>query len=261
MKNVKIFIMLVSAIVAFSVAAIAVPQKQSQSADQIMQRFTKNTLALHRFICTMEVQVYGFGNSPSLKRVEKDRVVFDGPRHIAVHELSFSVTGPDGPIKEAFAYPRYYHDIVADGKDYYVLRSDQKEFILHKLNAKGVVAEDEGAGIFSDFTFGALLLSSGDKKLVALVTGGNLLGTQVLDNVVCDKVEITESFELPDGTKHNAKDIYWIAHKDGLLRRFETKSPGSDIIESYNIKQIGGVISPSEFLIKPPATAKQVDSF
>lgn len=77
------------------------------------------------------------------------------------------------------------------------------------------------------------------------------MGTQVLDSVVCDKVQFFESVEMPDGTRQKDENTYWISRKDGLLRRFETKSPSLHLVENYSIQKIGGVLPKNEFLIKP----------
>jgi hypothetical protein len=251
MSRLNKFALLSSAVVVSVGPASARPGHSLNKAGQIMSRCVSKTRALRRFGCTMEVQILGISEALALKRTEKDRVVMDGTRRIAVRELAFTVSGPAGREKEALAFPRYYHEIIANGSSYYALDAYQRRYVLHPLPPKGVTAEKSGAGIFGDYTFGDIVLSGGRQYVSNAQTSGKFLGEEIIDAIGCDKIQ----------TRSN-NVVYWIGRQDGLIRRVETAlTPLMRIIESYTNFEIGGVIPPEEFAIKPPEGAQQVDSF
>jgi outer membrane lipoprotein-sorting protein len=258
MKNLKIFILMTVAMMIMIAPAIMAPTRPNNSAKnahEIMARCVKQMRTSHRLTGTMEVQIHGFGNSPSVKRIEKYRVAYNGMTHnglrrYAVRELSFTITGPDGPDKDALALPRYYAEIIADGRRYYVLDVSKTRYILKTLHAKGVTAEEQSSGVFADYTFADILLSGGADYVKAAQAGGKYLGQQVIEGTVCDKIQIRKT-----------NGLIWIGQKDGLIRRVESNLGTSmRLIESYTLRKIDGQIPASEFAIKPPPNAERVES-
>lgn len=175
----------------------------------------------------------------------------DGPRRIAVRELSFAVTGPDGPDKETLAFPRYYHEIIADGTRYYAMDAHQQRYLLRPLHPKGFAAESPGAGLFSDYTWGEIILRGGREYVKDAKSTGRYLGAELIDGLRCDKIQ----------TRSNGT-IYWIGQNDRFIRRVEANiGHPMHLIESYTIHQIGGVIPSSEFAITVPSGVRRVDEF
>jgi hypothetical protein len=220
-------------------------------AVSLMVQSVKATRALKSFDCTLIVQIHGFGKSPALVRTEKVRVWYDGPKRMAIRQLSFAVEGPEGKDKDALAFPGYYHDVVADGHQYYVLDRYQAEYLLHPLNPKGVAKETVSAGVFADDTVGNILFEGGSFYISNARKGGKYRGNEKVRGVDCAKLWVAGN-----------RTTYWIGLKDSLIRRCETQlDPPMTIIEDYTFHSVNRPVPSTAFSISPPASASLVRKF